>query len=387
MKVILHGEINLDTCLVLDAHLRQSLAIIRSLGKQEIMVFAGSENKSAMGFLSKYCQKKYLLPNTQNQVTQFIRKLINILKEENIECIFTSDTFTTYLIAKYQDEISKYTKIMIPPLDIFLNVFDKEKLLYLARENGVPIPNTYSTNDLEKIKNKIRYPVVIKSTQRHAVGVMVCNSFQEIQKNQKKMMQTYGPCIIQEYIPNGGEIGVYVLLNNKSQLRTAIVQRRIRTSYSYGGVSTVRQTIRNEELIERSIGLLKKLSWSGVAMVEYRIDKRTGTAYLMEINPRFWGSLESCIHAGIDFPFLLYCMLKDGDVKPVFDYQDGVKTRWLFGDIRQLLHNFGKQNNTNFFSLSSHDDIISKDDMLPSITGCLSIYARNKLHRQKHQEI
>ncbi len=52
IKIILIGEISLDTCLVLDAHLRQSLAIIRSLGKQGIRVHAGSENKFAMGFLS-----------------------------------------------------------------------------------------------------------------------------------------------------------------------------------------------------------------------------------------------------------------------------------------------------------------------------------------------
>ena len=42
-----------------------------------------------------------------------------------------------------------------------------------------------------------------------------------------------------------------------------------------------------------------------VAMVEYKLDAATGTAYLMEINGRFWGSLQLAIDAGVDFPLLL----------------------------------------------------------------------------------
>jgi len=41
-------------------------------------------------------------------------------------------------------------------------------------------------------------------------------------------------------------------------------------------------------------------------MVEFRVDARDGTAKLMEVNPRFWGSLQLSILSGADFPYLLY---------------------------------------------------------------------------------
>jgi len=40
-------------------------------------------------------------------------------------------------------------------------------------------------------------------------------------------------------------------------------------------------------------------------MVEYKIDSASGTPYLMEINGRFWGSVQLAIDAGVDFPRLL----------------------------------------------------------------------------------
>ena len=47
--------------------------------------------------------------------------------------------------------------------------------------------------------------------------------------------------------------------------------------------------------------LLTALNWHGVAMVEFKIDA-TGQHWLMEINPRLWGSLALSIDAGVDFP-------------------------------------------------------------------------------------
>ena len=37
-------------------------------------------------------------------------------------------------------------------------------------------------------------------------------------------------------------------------------------------------------------------------MVEFKHDERDGVPKLMEINGRFWGSLQLAIDAGVDFP-------------------------------------------------------------------------------------
>jgi hypothetical protein len=92
----------------------------------------------------------------------------------------------------------------------------------------------------------------------------------------------------------------------------------------------------DSDLLARSRELLQILEWQGVAMVEYKTERASGTPYLMEINGRFWGSLQLAIDAGVDFPVLL---LRAWNGAPVFQrgYQHGVRSRWWWGDTDQLI--------------------------------------------------
>ncbi len=86
-----------------------------------------------------------------------------------------------------------------------------------------------------------------------------------------------------------------------------------------------------------STRLLDRLKWHGVAMVEFKLDERDGVPKLMEINGRFWGSLQLAIDAGVDFPGILVDISNGNKVEPKYTYELGVKTRWLWGDIDSLL--------------------------------------------------
>jgi predicted ATP-grasp superfamily ATP-dependent carboligase len=82
--------------------------------------------------------------------------------------------------------------------------------------------------------------------------------------------------------------------------------------------------------------LLEALDWQGVAMVECKYDPRSDRYYVMEINPRFWGSLQLAIDAGVDFPALLVaCALGDLPA-PVTSYRVGVRSRWGWGELDYL---------------------------------------------------
>src|SRR2546421_10171674 len=56
----------------------------------------------------------------------------------------------------------------------------------------------------------------------------------------------------------------------------------------------------------------------------------------MEVNGRFWGSLQLAIDAGVDFPTLLVrCAL--GQEPPAQKaYRVGVRSRWFWGDVDHL---------------------------------------------------
>ena len=89
--------------------------------------------------------------------------------------------------------------------------------------------------------------------------------------------------------------------------------------------------------------MLEALNWNGVAMVEFKIDERDSRPKLMEINGRFWGSLQLAIDAGVDFPGLLIRSINE-KLPTDYDYTLGVKSRWLWGDIDALLARLLKNN-------------------------------------------
>jgi len=92
-------------------------------------------------------------------------------------------------------------------------------------------------------------------------------------------------------------------------------------------------------LIARSRALLDQIGWQGVAMVEYKLDEATQTPYLMEVNGRFWGSLQLAIDAGVDFPALLVAASsgRATDLEPRTPTHPGVRSRWEWGEVNHLI--------------------------------------------------
>jgi len=82
---------------------------------------------------------------------------------------------------------------------------------------------------------------------------------------------------------------------------------------------------------------MARLEWTGVAMVEFKQDARTSRYYLMEVNPRFWGSLQLAIDAGADFPWHLVRLALGEKVAPSHRWRVGVRSRWEWGEVDYLL--------------------------------------------------
>ena len=125
--------------------------------------------------------------------------------------------------------------------------------------------------------------------------------------------------------------------------------------------------------------LLEGVRFHGVAMVEFRYDERTGQCWLLEVNPRFWGSLALAIQSGVDFPYLLYRMATEGDVEPVTTYRTGRVVRWLLGDVGAFVGRLGRGGDTlpgaltRYRWASGYDDLYLDDPLPFAVSPVLSL--------------
>jgi len=245
----------------------------------------------------------------------------------------------------------------------------------------IPIPQTFAPRSSEEIKTiakKVNYPVVIKlKDSTSSNGVMYAQSYEECIGIFKKYFDTcnsknFDLPLIQEYIPGDG-YGVSVLFN-QGDLRALFTHKRLREFPLSGGPSTLRESIHHVQMERIAVDLMKACEWHGVAMVEFKMHHITKKPYLIEVNPRFWGSISHAIASGVDFPHLLYTMAVEGDVRPVLDYKIGLKTRFFTNDIRALYANYKINKNVSFlvkeFFANYPNDELTWDDPFPFFVYC-----------------
>ena len=370
--------------LITDAHWRKSLAAVRSLGKKGIEVTAGESCRIATSLFSKYCTRRIIYPSPFSNPDGFITFLLDTLKKTRYDCLLPMEEDTLLLVAKYREEISKLTYILVPEYHRLTFVRDKGTMLRHALQSGIPCPKTYFIKELREIDavaEGAEYPLVIKPrVSSGSRGICYVSCREELVPKYREVHERYNYPLIQEYIPSrSGGFGLAALFSENSQLKAAFVHKRLREYPVSGGPSTLRESVYHEEIKTLGIKLLQSLHWVGVAMVEFKVDSRDNRPKLMEINPRFWGSLVLAVAAGVDFPYLICKMALGEDVEPVHNYQIGKKARWLLpGDMMHFFSMLRQGHITRgffkFFDGATTYDIISMDDPLPTVGRILSLF-------------
>jgi len=382
----------MNKVLVTDGRSRASLAIVRSLGKRGIKVTSG-EAFVCSSFYSKYTDKKLVYPAPDKQPDLFLKKIIETIKNDMYDVIIPVRDDANLILSKHKKELSRFTRIPIADYSTLMKGRDKAQTLKIAMDNDIPCPQTYfidGDDDLREIMKDLKFPVVIKPHRSSGSrGIKYVQSSEELAQAYSEVKNKYGEAMIQEFIPQGGAYGVSMLFNH-GEPRAIFTHKRLREYPNSGGPSTLRESVRFPEIEEYATTLLEALDWHGVAMVEFRVDQRDGKPKLMEINPRFWGSLQLAISSGVDFPYLLYKMVMDGDVEPVFEYKTGVKVRWLLlGDILWFL---GIQNSNKLKALPEFlkfrgmgYDVLSFRDPMPALGAILEgMKSMTLKERRKH---
>lgn len=357
--------------LVTDAQLRHSLAIIRSLGKRGLPVVAGDCERVSTGFFSKYVKSRVVYPDPEENEEAFLDFIFQLVRKEKIEMIIPVSDKVLIPLSRRKAELEKYTILPTADYETVIKARDKERTLRIAQEIGFPMPKTYFVSEERELEQIREYPVILKPRfGSGSRGIVLCKNFPELKESFQKQSREYGPLLAQEFIAQGQDVGYYSLFDKNSRPVVWTIQRRIRSYPISGGPSTFRETVDHPEVRELGERILTHLNWQGVAMVEFKIDQRDGRPKLMEINPRFWGSLALSVEAGIDFPYLLYLLYSGKEIPASVQtqYRVGVKSRWLLpGD---LLWFFSApktwENLESFFHFKGvHEDIICRDDWKP----------------------
>ena len=372
----MNRELDGVTVLVTDIDRRKSIPLIRSLGKAGARIIGLSYARIPMGSLSKYCDHYLRCPDYRTDKAEFELFLEKTCRDLTPDVLIPLEDVVLEICVERPDIWEPYTKALLPNADVLDVAYDKWKTLQAANRAGVAAPaSACPQNDTELLDlaaNWVGDAVIKPRKSSGSRGLRFVDDPRDLITAYREVAKSFPYPVIQQRLDaQGAGLGVFVLLDKQQNVLAVFGHQRIREYPIGGGPSTMRKSYRNQALIDRSVNLLKQIGFSGVAMVEYKIDTVSGEPMLMEINPRFWGSLHLAVASGVDFP-VLYCKAALGrPFTPVLEFKEDVYARWLIpGDILHFLAAPDRFHlKPSFFKFWGSDlvyDELSWDDPMPT---------------------
>lgn len=335
-----------STVLVLDGEERAALAVSRSLGSAGCEVYIGSPVTGSVAGGSRFVRGEALLPDPRTGGEAYARAVGHEAQRVGAGVVLPITEASALAILEHRQLLGN-SVVPMGDLARFQAACDKPRVLATARELGILVPTQWVVDRVGEpapSMERIPFPVVVKPARslsgiegsRRKVAVRHAREGSELDRVLADFRPDAYPLLIQERIQGPG-VGVF-LLRWKGSILAAFAHRRIREKPPSGGVSTCCESIPlTPGLLQQSVALLEALDWEGVAMVEYKRSCESESNYLMEVNPRFWGSLQLAIDAGVNFPTYLVQLALGRELSPMMNWKIGLRSRWLLGDFDHLI--------------------------------------------------
>lgn len=329
--------------LVLDAFSRAGVETIQSLGRHGVAVHAAAPS-DCKAFSSRYVARRWEQPKDASS-SAFLGWLREMDIRQRYSLIVPSTERSLLPLLELEDYDPLRARLQLAPRRSILTALDKWSTLELAHTCGVPIPRSrlHQTGSDSSVPDS--YPVVLKAMRSM---IPADGGLEQSQpylvhslSDWKEVLHSLTPSIplIEQERLTGFGLGVELLYQN-GKMVWHFCHQRLHEGASRNGLgsgSSYRRSIPPPPiLLAYATALLNRLRWNGVAMVEFLVTPE-GRYYLMEINPRFWGSLALAIDAGVDFPWGLFLMATGQPVPPQPDYRVPYYTRALADDTRWIL--------------------------------------------------
>ena len=331
--------------LVLDGHTNQALACVRSLAHADHDLLVASEWRRPLAAWSRYCSGSFRL---QEQSVEAFSALRRWALQQHVDIVLPLTERSCRLCnqdATHWDRAG--ITIGCGPDSMLIQAFDKSHTLRLAASCDVEAPATHfpeSEIDCRKAASAIGWPCVVKPRFSHSWdghtflpdrGPAYVSDFDALDHAVAERRQGAWWPMIQAYAPGKGR-GVFALCD-QGRVRAWFSHERLRDVQPTGSGSSLRRSVALDDRLRLPAArLLAAMAWHGPAMVEFR-DNGDAAPVLMEVNGRFWNSLQLAVDAGVDFPRMWIDLLTGREVESSGTYTEGVTSRWLWGDVKRFL--------------------------------------------------
>ena len=228
-----------------------------------------------------------------------LHEIEEIVRRNGIDVVFPSDDVSTRLLTSVGDRLP-VRSTPLPDLATFDLLNDKWNFTRFALAHGVRVPQGWSYDRREQLRRDLLsgaldLPVTVKPTnQSGSRGVLHLRDRGEIGQIDEI---DYQPILVQRHIV-GETIGISAICRD-GKILTHATQRRDDRRF---------QLFANPDLVDNVARLAAATRLNGPANFDAVLEDKSGLAYIVECNPRFWFTIYMSMIVGLNF---FDCALRD----------------------------------------------------------------------------
>lgn len=291
----------ISTVLIPGASAPAGINTIKSLRLSDFsgkILSTDSNSLSAGFYLSDYYE---VIPEAE--ADDYLEVLLNIIDKYNIEVLMPSSGYDIFPFSEFKSKLKKHGVVPVVSDRKILEICRDKLSTFDYLNKFFTLPHT--TLNPDEIDT---YPVIAKP--RYGKGSRDVVKIHDEQEK-KYINSRYPNMIYQEFLP-GDEYTIDVMSDLEGNPIISVPRVRLQTK---SGISTKGKVVLDNELIEESMKIVKKLRIIGPSCVQMKKDK-SDRFKLVEINPRLGGGTIFTTLAGANFPKMVLDLVEGRKIDP-----------------------------------------------------------------------
>lgn len=269
------------------------ISVLRGIAKYPFQVYSADIDPFAAGLYLVPSERRVMLPRGDDP--RFVSAVIGVCREHSIDVLVPTVDSELLPVAEARAEFEAAGVALVNPSAQTLRLCLDKWALHRRCEGVVRLPAT-EVADAEFEPGAIELPVIVKPRWGSgSSGVRLIRDRAELER-----LPRDGTQLVQEHLP-GPEHSLDVLARRDGRVLAVVPRERLKVD---SGIAVTARVTRDRALERFGRTVAQHIGLTGVGNVQVK-QAAAGEPALLEVNPRFPGSMPLTIAAGVNMPALL----------------------------------------------------------------------------------
>lgn len=293
--------------LLTNAHRNIGLLVTRHLAGAGHEVIGADSRALPFGFRSRHLHSFELLPDPL--ADDYGDRLLDLIRRTRPEVLMPLGGLA--VVTERRQEFMRECGVLVADGASYRTLLDKAAVYEICGRFGIAHPRVLGT-DPETVRARLRErgddaPIAVIKPRRDrggGQGLVFVREPHQVAILWPALESQHGPLVATDYVPGpvDAQRALHLLFDRDSALIDFFVLRKLRQWPRRSGITAAATSTHELGLIERVLPMFRELRWSGPVEVELKRDAESGADCLLEVNPRFSGTLPFALAAGVDLP-------------------------------------------------------------------------------------